>query len=599
MKRNFGTEITFIIFLLIFCTIRYFANSENYVLKIYSPTRIAVDLNHDRKVESDEIFCISGIETFGDDIYDFNEKLAKDLSIEYKNAISLAYLSSDFARRSLISKPVKVVPDGTKSTNCTGADIIVNNKSYKSILYDNGFGFDENSEYNKERFGENLKIAQKLHPVIFNRKSAKYHEIDCKYGRVSENYAIILKEDLPSDAIPCKWCHSATDSENQSPQTFPDKMSDGDITVVFTDMTRTKGVNKNCSTYICKSVVEKINSAKTSIDIAAYGWVSIEKIDNAIKDAVARGVKFRFVYDYTAKPLYYPDCEKMTKLAEDFKNDYEQDKISHREYLMHNKFMIIDGEKVMTGSLNFSDTDYSAFNSNFVAFINSKEIAKIYTDEFEQMLSGKFHKDKQKRKNYSKYVIGNSEVEVYFSPQDKIITNHVLNYVNSAKKYIYIPAFVVTHKELEKALLAAYKRGVDVKLIIDATNANASKSAVKSLRNGGVPVKIENFAGKVHSKSIIIDDEYILAGSMNLSRSGENFNDENMLIIKNPKFARFYREFFEYLWNKIPDKYLLKSPSAESVDSFGSCSDGIDNDFDGKIDLEDDGCKMAKELWKF
>lgn len=590
MKRNYATEILFIIFLLIFCTIRYFANSENYVLKIYSPTRIAVDLNHDRKVESDEIFCISGIETFGDDIYDFNEKLAKDLGIEYKNAISLAYLSSDFARRNLISKPVKIVPDGTKSTNCTGADIIVNNRSYKSLLYESGFGFDENNGFNKEKFDENFNIAQKLHPVIFNRKSAKYHEVDCKYGRVSENYAIILKEDLPTDAIPCKWCHSAIENTEPIIKTYPDKISDGDIKIVLTDMSRTNGVSKDCSTYVCNSVLDMINSAQKSIDIAAYGWVSIEKLDNAIKAAVERGVKFRFVYDYTSKPLYYPDSEKMAELASVSQNDNKQDKASHREYLMHNKFMVVDGEKVMTGSLNFSDTDYSAFNSNFVAFINSKEIAKVYTDEFEQMLSGKFHKEKKKRANYSKFTVGNSEVQVYFSPQDKIITDHVVNYVNSAKKYIYIPAFVITHKELEKSLLSAYKRGVDVKLIIDATNSNAQKSSVNTLRDYKIPVKIENFAGKIHSKSIIIDDEYILAGSMNFSRSGECFNDENMLIIKNPRFAKFYREFFEYLWLKIPDKYLINSPKAESLDSVGSCFDGIDNDFDGKIDKDDEGC---------
>ena len=46
------------------------------------------------------------------------------------------------------------------------------------------------------------------------------------------------------------------------------------------------------------------------------------------------------------------------------------------------------------------------------------------------------------------------------------------------------------------------------------------------MRNAKIPVKVENYAGKVHSKSIIIDDKYIVAGSMNFSNSGENRNDE-------------------------------------------------------------------------
>ncbi len=63
------------------------------------------------------------------------------------------------------------------------------------------------------------------------------------------------------------------------------------------------------------------------------------------------------------------------------------------------------------------------------------------------------------------------------------------------------------------------------------------------------------------------------------------------MIIENHKLAKFYREYFEYIWTKIPDKYLKINPSAEGPYSIGSCADGVDNDFDGKIDLEDEGCR--------
>ena len=85
--------------------------------------------------------------------------------------------------------------------------------------------------------------------------------------------------------------------------------------------------------------------------------------------------------------------------------------------------------------------------------------------------------------------------------------------------------------------------GVDVKLIIDATNAYSSRSKVKMLRSAGIPVKIENYAGKIHSKSIIIDDKYIIVGSMNFSKSGENKNDENVVIIEDERLAKFYKVF--------------------------------------------------------
>ena len=67
-------------------------------------------------------------------------------------------------------------------------------------------------------------------------------------------------------------------------------------------------------------------------------------------------------------------------------------------------------------------------------------------------------------------------------------------------------------------------------------------------------------------------------------------NYENVLIIKNPKIAIFNKNFFEYLWKKIDDYWLTNDANSEGLDSVGSCNDGIDNDYDGKTDMADEGC---------
>ena len=95
----------------------------------------------------------------------------------------------------------------------------------------------------------------------------------------------------------------------------------------------------------------------------------------------------------------------------------------------------------------------------------------------------------------------------------------------------------------------------------------------------------------MHSKSILIDDEYLIIGSMNFSYSGENRNDENMLIIRDPALTKFYKQYFIHQWNNIPDKWLKYVPRAEGKDSIGSCSDGIDNNYDGFTDTNDPACK--------
>ena len=90
---------------------------------------------------------------------------------------------------------------------------------------------------------------------------------------------------------------------------------------------------------------------------------------------------------------------------------------------------------------------------------------------------------------------------------------------------------------------------------------------------------------------MIVDDKYTIIGSMNFSNSGENKNDENIVLIEDPEIAKFYKDFFLYQWNKIDDKWLYKNVRAESKESLGSCYDGLDNNYDGLTDLEDPACK--------
>ena len=63
------------------------------------------------------------------------------------------------------------------------------------------------------------------------------------------------------------------------------------------------------------------------------------------------------------------------------------------------------------------------------------------------------------------------------------------------------------------------------------------------------------------------------------------------IFIENSKLAHNYETFFKYLWAMIPDKYLKHNPKAESKESIGSCTDGVDNNFNGKIDKQEESCK--------
>ena len=193
---------------------------------------------------------------------------------------------------------------------------------------------------------------------------------------------------------------------------YPLVISNGSVKLYLTDLTTKLKPDNKCSSLACREILNQINLTKKSIDIALYGWDDIPEISSALKKAKARGVKIKLVYDTSDNP-YYKEIKSIISLAD--KTSTDTPKI-----LMHNKFMIFDGAKVITGSMNFAKTGFSGFNSDSVLFINSIEAAKIYEEEFEQMLEGKFHITKNKV-NHKTVILGNTKLTPLFSPKIKLL----------------------------------------------------------------------------------------------------------------------------------------------------------------------------------
>ena len=546
MRRKIGCIALIIVLFILFLIFLYPKDREFYVKEVISPCEILLNTG--------EVFRINNYETFSPVFSERNRDLASIFGLSEEEAFVIGNLGKYWAKNLLEGSKVNIYDD-----------ILVYQKYNYLIKF-------ENSPYCiKDGNFCNEKAAEKLIKTV---KSTNYELLEVNSGEtfpISKNKEGLLvirkgyKRIKPSPKI-----------------IEPDRLKFNikDVKLILSDFTVKLKPDRNCSSDICKEILNNINSAQKTIDMAIYGYSSTPAIEDALKNAKNRGVKIRLVYDCDNKGnnIY----ENTNFLANLIGNSISDINSGNAGYLMHNKFFVIDNKIVITGSANLSYTDMSGFNANALAIINSEEAAKIYTREFEQMYSGKFHTAKlSNRKNEN----------IYFSPQDKTITNGILPLIKNAKNYIYIPAFIIIERQIIEELASAKRRGVDVEIIADALNASAKHSKVKELRAAGIPVKIENYAGKLHSKTMIIDDNYLILGSMNFSYSGENRNDENLIILENPEAAKFYREFFGYLWNKIPDKWLYGFPRAESPDSEGSCSDGQDNDYDGLTDSKDDGCK--------
>lgn len=148
------------------------------------------------------------------------------------------------------------------------------------------------------------------------------------------------------------------------------------ITCIFIGAVITKEVQHNVSTCFTPPqscgdiIVNHITNAKDSIYIQAYGFTS-EKIIKALIEAKNRGVKIEIILDRSNFNRKILNTIKQLNQAE---IPVYKDNVKG---IAHNKVMIIDGKKVITGSFNFTkNADYR--NAENVVIINEKETATHY-----------------------------------------------------------------------------------------------------------------------------------------------------------------------------------------------------------------------------
>ena len=421
--------------------------------------------------------------------------------------------------------------------------------------------------------------------------------------------------------------------------TFANAQEDN-IRLIINDPTIPKAPSNDCKAKICASLLKLFNEAESSIDFAFYGMRNQSALLNALKRAKDRGVVIRGIVDMGIdNKSYYSSTPDLLAAIPGIQTDYETDKATQRNQkpynarygrcqsppgflgpaqclgydlgnqclisvhasresltfqgeIMHHKFAVVDGRYVWTGSTNMSDSGTGGYNANLVLVVDSTKIAERFVSEMDQMyMEKKFHRSKQRKypKTHFKLSDGN-KVDVRFTPQDQPIKHGIRPLIQKAKKSIDVAVFFLTHKHLTDDLIQAHRRGVKVRIIMDATGAKNGYTKQEILRAAGIPVKIESWGGKMHMKSAVIDDQILIGGSMNWTSAGDRTNDENTLIIWNRRLNKEYRKTFQKLWDSIPDKWLEGRPDPESRNSGSACFDKVDNDFDHKADKEDAGC---------
>ncbi len=137
---------------------------------------------------------------------------------------------------------------------------------------------------------------------------------------------------------------------------------------------------------------------------------------------------------------------------------------------------------------------------------------------------------------------------IYFSPKGGC-RDVIISWIRSANKSIHVLIYSFTLDSIAEELIDAYKRGVDVKVLFEKSQISVYSEYIR-LKEAGVPVRNDTNPDFMHNKVMIIDGEIVFTGSYNWSKSAEEDNDENLIIIKSMEIADKYEEKFKEIWNK-------------------------------------------------
>lgn len=263
-----------------------------------------------------------------------------------------------------------------------------------------------------------------------------------------------------------------------------------------------------------------------------YMWGSIL---NILAEKVKQGVEVRVMYDGTCEfsklPHNYP--KRLKELGIECKvflpvTPFASTLYNYRD---HRKILVIDGKVAFNGGINLADE----YINKRVIFGHWKDTALMlegpavasYTMMFLQM----WHLDEKEQEDYTKWIVKDPiqyDVPGYVLPygSDPIDGEHVgemvyIDMINHARNYFYMTTpYLILDGEMEKALVLAAKRGVDVRLILphipDKKYAFAlAQTHYKVLLEAGVKI-YEYTPGFVHAKTLICDNFKAIVGTINL-----------------------------------------------------------------------------------
>ncbi len=325
---------------------------------------------------------------------------------------------------------------------------------------------------------------------------------------------------------------------------------------------------------IMRSIIHDIDGAQSTCHLQFYIWHeggTADEVVSAVIAAAQRDVTCRILIDSIGSNDFLKGSKilKMraagVKIEEELPAGFIKAIFRRVDIRNHRKIVVIDGKIAYTGSQNMVDPNFFKKDSGVGQWI---DIMVRIQGPVVEAIAGTFISDwfletdnKKVRSRSLDQDIKNvreiadirhqpiaGDVPIQFVPTGPSFTPEAIHslllttiYASRRKITLTTPYFVPDESILT-ALQSAAQRGVDVRIIVPEVNDSklvhyASWARYENMIKNGVSIKLFR-GGLLHSKTITVDDEFALFGSVNLDMRSFWLNFEATLFVYNQEFTK-------------------------------------------------------------
>lgn len=315
------------------------------------------------------------------------------------------------------------------------------------------------------------------------------------------------------------------------------------------------------------AMLDAIEAAKISIYCASYIFAGDEtgdKFANAFMRAQERGVDVRVIIDGLGAVLYRPSIsKKLHKLGLKVRHFNPVSlfppslSINMRN---HRKLTIVDGKIAFTGGQNIGDRHLVEKPGNKMP---TRDLHFKFTGKIVDDLSRSFLKDWdyslgiRKKRLFEPKNTNLDESDIWTrlvldGPNEYLdkLNEVLVGTFSTAQQRIWIMTpYFLPNISLVSAIVGARLRGVDVKILLpERTNIYmahwAAQHGLGYILSKELEVHLQP-SPFIHTKAILIDDNYALIGSANMDARSLRLNYELGVEIFSPKLNAELSDYFE------------------------------------------------------